>query len=608
VNGSDAEQSGKLQPARWVVGYVRRVIDEDRLAAGLVLAYVATQLATIAWDLPCFYGWENDGVAPRDWFGGLAFNLMPGRAHRYPLLHYLILLVTEWPIVLVAALLAPDTSQQSIMASVLSMPALTAMALVAKCISVAMGGLGLLVLGRIARRTASSTAGRWAVLFAATNIAISYYGRSTNVDGPYMLWTVLALDRLLDVIERGHATDYRWLGVFAAAALATKDQAYACFALTLPYCLVFLERGRFRGLWRTAAWGALGYGLLGGGLLNPTGFVRHLELITGTNSQDWREYARSAQGVLANANDLIASQPQVFWPWPIVVLAWWGVVLAAWSGGQGQGPLQRRWVVCLPLMVGLGGILTFSLVVGRAGHRFMLPLGFALAYYAGIGAARMSNMRHGALRGACFAALVALLASSALGSLSLHLTQWGDGRRAVERWLERLPRGARVETYGLGVYLPRFDLSAAAAYRVTRVTPSATPQPAILGITDIQDAYGNLAARQADALVVTMGFANRFVPAPLATGRAARATHRTYTQDADANAFFARALDDRIPGYRRTLDARARLPALAQTFGLTPVAFHGVGERTLVFERTLGPTGGRLTTSELAHNARGELR
>ena len=57
-----------------------------------------TELVTLGWDLPGSHGWENDGVAPRDLFGGLANNLTPGHAHRYPLLHYLVLAVPCLPV------------------------------------------------------------------------------------------------------------------------------------------------------------------------------------------------------------------------------------------------------------------------------------------------------------------------------------------------------------------------------------------------------------------------------------------------------------------------------------------------------------------------------
>src|SRR5690606_28471061 len=114
---------------------------------------------------------------------------------------------------------------------VMSVPSMTAIALLAKALHVAMACVALLALARVCRTCFSPGAARWAVLFAATNLSLSYYGRATNADGPYLMWTVLALDRLLLLAHSGKRTDYTWFAGFLAAGVATKDQAYASFVL-----------------------------------------------------------------------------------------------------------------------------------------------------------------------------------------------------------------------------------------------------------------------------------------------------------------------------------------------------------------------------------------
>src|SRR6186713_2756775 len=59
----------------------------DPRVVRLLIAFWVFEAAGMLWDLPGAYGWENDGAAPRDFLAGLAENLTPGAAHRYPLLH-----------------------------------------------------------------------------------------------------------------------------------------------------------------------------------------------------------------------------------------------------------------------------------------------------------------------------------------------------------------------------------------------------------------------------------------------------------------------------------------------------------------------------------------
>ncbi|HEX4353047.1 MAG TPA: glycosyltransferase family 39 protein, partial [Polyangiales bacterium] len=207
---------------------------EDRWLIGAVSLYAVTQLASIGWDLPCPYGWENDGVAPRDLFGGLAFNLIPGHGHRYPLFHYALLALLSWPIVLIAALGSPSFHFDDLTLRMVSVPVLTAIALIAKLVSVAMSCVLLLALARVVRRTFDRDAGRWAFALAGLNGALAYYGRTSNLDGPYLMWAMLSLDRLLDAIEGAKREDLRAAVIFGALALATKDQAYALYVFAAP--------------------------------------------------------------------------------------------------------------------------------------------------------------------------------------------------------------------------------------------------------------------------------------------------------------------------------------------------------------------------------------
>jgi hypothetical protein len=573
-------------PKRWrnaVDGLIARYLREDPWLARCVLLYALTQLATIGWDLPCMYGWENDGIAPRDLFGGLAFNLLPGHAHRYPFLQYALLALLVWPVVLAAALTSRSFRLTDLTQRVLSVPALTAIALIAKLLSVAMSCVLLCALARIARRTLGREAGRWAFGFAALSLSLAYYGRVSNLDGPYLMWIALSLDRLLDVFERGEPRDYRGLAICAAAALATKDQAYGVYALTLPIylgVLLWLHRRHqlpsaqapdARRIACATLIGTLGYGVFSAALLNPTGFVQRLRLLTGENSQDWRRYGQSAAGLYANLRDIASAQAEFFWPWPVVLLAWAGVIVAITQASRPG--LQRTSLRLVPLTCALSSLASFALLVGRAEHRFVLPLGFALSYYAGAAAAMLAQrFTHWGKSIGCV-----LLLLAAGHSLALHLSQWGDARREVEAKLAALPAGSRVETYGLGVYLPRFDRTLAAPYSVQRVGPHwpVTARPAIPGVLEVEAAYGGVTQRAPDVLVIPEAFATRFLPIAERAGQITSAETRAAQRDSDAQAFFSAALQDRLPGYRVWLVAEAHLPRWAALLGLAPVHIHG---------------------------------
>ena len=200
-------------------------LGEDRAVLWIVAAFALSQLAAVGWDLPGSYGWENDGIAPRDFFAGIAINLSPGQGHRYPMFHNLLIGLLSMPVLLPAALRAEDWTLPALMEQILTVPTMTGVSIVAKLVAVAMACVSILAIARIARRTVSIEAGRWAAVWAATCLSFAYYGRVSNLDGPYLMWTALAMDRLLSMAETRKRRDYVIFGLLAGAAVATKDQA-----------------------------------------------------------------------------------------------------------------------------------------------------------------------------------------------------------------------------------------------------------------------------------------------------------------------------------------------------------------------------------------------
>jgi hypothetical protein len=563
-----------FRPAR-LGAWLGRLLSEDRAVARIALVFALTELVTLGWDLPGSHGWENDGVAPRDLFGGLAENLTPGHAHRYPLLHYLVLGLPCLPVLLVAALGGP-LDATALRERVLSVPTMTAISLIAKLIATAMAVLALVVLARIVRRTWSERAGRFAALFAATNLTFAFYGRVSNLDVPYLFWTVLALDRLLDVAETGRLRDHLAFGALAAASVATKDQAYATYVLLLPFYLFVSLRGTNaeakKRLLVTFGKVALAtmvvYGLASGALLNPTGFVRRVAELRGPASQDWRIHSADAAGLTANVRAVFARQPNDFWPLPMLLFAYAGAVVALFRRPPNATPLFA--LRSVPFIAAASSLVFFTLVVGRSEHRFILPFGFFLSAGGGVACdALLTGVSTPAIKKAAAFVLGLGFAWAGLSSSAVHLTQLADARREVARFLARAPRGTGVETYGLTVYQPHFDVTRSSPYRVTRVGPDRpTSRNPLVGATELQAAIGDASVRRPDVIVLSAGFANSY----LGSGdRPASRVVRARRGDASTAIFVQQAVRNELPGYHQVLVARPTLPAWANFLGLRPV-------------------------------------
>jgi hypothetical protein len=583
-----------FRPASQLGAWLGRLVREDGAVAAIALVFALSELVTVGWDLPGSHGWENDGVAPRDLFGGLANNLTPGHAHRYPLLHYLVLAVPCLPVLLVAALSGP-LSAEALRDRVLSVPTMTAVSVTAKLVATAMAVIALVVLARIVRRTFGVRSGRFAALFAATNLTFAFYGRVSNLDVPYLFWTVLALDRLLDVAETGALRDHLVFAALAAASIATKDQAYASYVLVFPMYIYVSLRGTggdarkrvFVTFAKAAVVATLAYGFASGALLNPTGFVKRLAELRGPASQDWRAYSQDLAGFVANVRAAFARQPADFWPLPMLGLAYAGVLVGLFS----RAPEDTKLAVLRPLslLAGASNLVFFALLVGRAEHRFLLPFGFFLSAYGGVACdALLSRVPSGALQKAAVCVLGVGFGWAAVTSFAVHLTQLGDARREVARYLAGLPMGSSVETYGLTVYQPHFDVSPASPYRVSRIGPEppAARNP-LVGALEVKGAIGDAPARRPDAIVLSEGFSNAYLEPKGRLGMPSSAVVRARQRDRATASFVEQATRDGLPGYRRALVARATLPSWATAIGLRPVRIQSTtGSSVWVLVRT----------------------
>ena len=272
-----------------------------------------------------------------------------------------------------------------------------------------------------------------------------------------------------------------------------------------------------------------------------------------------------------------------------MALCWVGVGVVVLSGG-GEGVRSRTFRL-LPLCAGVSSIVFFTLVVARCEHRFVLPLGFWLAYYGGVAsAACLSRLRSKsglALRSAQ-AALAVLVLWAAGHSFQVHLTQLGDARNEVRAYLDGLDEGTVVETYGWLVHLPHFDVSDDSPYRVQRVSRRPIPQRnPLVGSEEIDAPYGDVQARRPDVLVVPEFTAREYLPRQLGEGMAESAVGERAQANMDARAFFRSVLSDSLEGYEVALVAGPKLPVWAEALGAEPVQVHAsVGNRQWILVRS----------------------
>jgi hypothetical protein len=466
----------------------------------------------IGWGLPASDGWDNDGVAPRDFLPGLGATFTPGHYYTYPPVHLALLALVTSPITIVGFLRAPSHGVTDVVLELIKVPYMTAIAYVARLVSCGMSLAIALFLGRIAQEIHAHAFGTdpsaerakrvaWCTAaFAGANVSFAYYGHTTNLDVPYLFWGIWALLEFTRTIARDEPRRLRRAFAFAVLAVGTKDQAYAMFLLAIP--IAFVIWGRWSALQEAALAVALAIGLflvVDAVIFNPSGFIARVHFLTGPASQDFAEYARNWTGRLAIVIEfgrlfLFQYAPIVA---PLIVVGFWLTVRGVRSRAQ--------WALALlPLLVALSFTICFNWSALRTNARFFLPQALVFAIYGGRAVEAAVFCRHKALRYVIGA--VGLFAYYKVATVPVSFLF--DPRYDTEAWLrEHVKPGETIETYGLNVYLPRFPEDA----HVIRVGPEPLDKRnPIPGIEEVQAPYADAATRRARWIVLPGAWVWRF--------------------------------------------------------------------------------------------------
>ncbi len=538
--------------------------DLSRIERGLLLAVLLLHGFGFWWGLPASEGWDVDGVAPRDFLPGVAKTFTPGDYFTYPPLHLLFLSVLTLPVTVVQALRAPSLRPEDLVQAFIDVRVMTTFAVVARLVNLAMSVGIVHTMGRLAAIVFGRRARAWTFAVAGVEAACTYYGHTSNLDVPAFFWASLALLGLAEAIRDDDEAKLRRVGVLAATAIATKDQAYAVFAVSMPLALGawLVLRARRGSTARSAASLARRVVVLGlttagltlvldGALFNPTGFLARVRFLTGHASQDFAQYADDWAGRGAALADALLFLP-LHYPWLVGGLFAAGLALGLAGPRPERGPFPRL-VALVPALGMLSFTLAFNCVARRVEERFMLPQMQLLAVYAGGAVAAMITLAE-ERRATWGVWLARALGTSAilLGlrlSLTVLVNMLEDPRYDAEAWVKAHTKpGDVVEVYGGNVYLPRFPPSLV----VERVGPtpprSRNPMP---GIVERQDAYTNIVQRNPRLAVFSQCFVWRYVQPKRGEdqGRIMPEAQRAVLEDVDATTHF-RALFDNASPYR----------------------------------------------------------
>lgn len=438
-------------PGAWLFRRIRDTQPDGVAKHGLaVLGVVAVCLcvAGVRWGLPAWSTWAPDELDPQIIQDGIRRCFSSGWFGLYGPLQYYILAVplSVFPLMEWLGILEADVSAQTL--QFLSMRAVSVL-------------MGLGTLGTTYLIGVELCDPRRGVLAAATLLltpTFVYYAKTANVDVPYLFWLSVAFLAFVRVIKYGRLKDHVLLGVTAAAAVGTKDQAYGFFVL-VPIAVVLLEirRRRERGLGLFLA--VVGdRKLVTGGLasvatlalihnlpFNFAGFLDHLNLIR-VSGAAYREYEPSWAGHGQLASSTLAALRWAF-GWPACVLSAWGIASAIIRP-------DRRWWLWLLLPVA-SYYLTFLAVTLYVYDRFLLGMQLVLALFAGAAAADLVAQRR--WRPVVTSAVLLAYLYAFLNAASVDVMMSRDSRREAEAWIARcVPRKASVAVIGGEMYSPRF--------------------------------------------------------------------------------------------------------------------------------------------------------
>jgi hypothetical protein len=400
------------------------------LAAALVLGAWG-----LRWGLPSEFGWAPDEVLPADVDDAVGQSFAHGWHSKYPPLHFALLAVASAPVRVAGRVMGWEAARVH-----------DARMTAGRVLSLVMSLGVLIVVYRCGREIGDPLAGVLAAALLLSSVPFVYYAKVANLDVPYLLWFSLSLLFFLRALHRAQVRDFALFALAAAAAVATKDQAFALYVLTVPFLIwEIVRQGRADPrLAILLGVGALTFAVLSGAVFNPSGWIAHLRLIAGPASTAFRMFDRGLGGHVELLGQT-ARHVVFVMGWPSLLAALAGLALAL------RERVHHRAVLATLIPV-LSYVVFFLLVVLYVYDRFLLPVALVLALFGGLALARALRSGSRALR----LVVMAVLAFGVARAASVDLLLARDSRYAVEDWLRReVGPAPLVAVVGPLEYLPR---------------------------------------------------------------------------------------------------------------------------------------------------------
>lgn len=431
----------------------------DRILVIVFLISLLINLFGIWWGLPNYYNWSSDDLTPNAPLS-LASNMFHLNS-RYPPFHYALLDFFYAPYLcfsyLSGGLVNPGHGFPYGFTDPLS--SLTVLMLISRFVSSVMGGLAVVFvyLG------VKSLYGKKAAFFSALSVAFSYvfivFSHLGNLDVPCVFWFSVTLYFYARLIKSYKFKYYVLLGVFAAIAIATKDQILGFFVL-LPLPLIYLHVRfhRKKGLkgFKSLFFNKklvycllafiLSYAFFSNVIFDFSGFsYRFNYWYSGEGTDSYAQFSSGFEGQLGLFQDFLSQLSFSVGP-ALIYLFVTAFVFCILNLDS------YKLAFLLPL------ISYYIFDIGRIHYlyyRMTIPIIIVLAYFLGALISKLFKLFE--KRILLYFVLGFLFLCSFLYGLSADLNFVFDSRHSAEKWMvNNMDKGKSIEVYQDGSHLPRF--------------------------------------------------------------------------------------------------------------------------------------------------------
>lgn len=411
----------------------------------LLLVCLVLYAVPVWWGLPSKRGWAFDEILPLQ-----VLNAKEWPA-KYPPFHRYLLRIFYIPFELAGALGHWSDSELYLV-----------LFLVGRCLSVLMATATVYLVYRSARLLWDYQRSVLTAASAGFAIPLAYYGKTVNLEVPYLFWFAASLFFFLRILRRHRLRDYLCFATAATLSVCTKDQALGLYILA-PLAIVASLRSSsrrqepasdrpLRALLVTRLAAAVVTALLlvvfiyQGGPANES-FWRHLRVMTSERMVgQYRIYPPTLVGQFELAEDALFHFAAALGPL-LSVAALAGLVMAVRRAKENTPLLSL-------LLFPASYYLSFIAVIGYHYVRFFLPIALVCSFFAGSGLFALLRSRWLPLL--VRRAVVGLTLALSFGwAAAVDVAMLGDARYAAERWLAEVGKDRRVVGIGRKKRLPR---------------------------------------------------------------------------------------------------------------------------------------------------------